>query len=650
MASPLTQDPYQTLGVPKDATLAAIRSAHRKLVLQCHPDKVQDESLRAEKQDEFQRVHQAYETLSDERKRREYDERVRLAELRKEVFERAGGRTRGPYESPDGPSVSSYFEMRGGRVYEERVPNRSFEDDIGSSRHEQQRASARKYDGYEASSRRAREQDERRREKAAEDERERARAKFMKDTERSSHSDRRRTREKDRRRDYDDKYSRYSYSENATDSDSDDTEVLHTRRHSDSKRRHEDVRRYERVAPPTARRSSSRREAEDFHEWDYKLNHARDYIEKSKASGGPVEVDVRRPSAYRSTTRQSPYVESRSAQPPPPPPVESARRSSGRDRERDRERVRDRSRARSTGRERKGSTEIVEPMSRGYETRRPPAMPTSSSSPANLKSTLNGSSRTVPQPHRSATVQYEREVKLDMPSMLRRDSAPITASSSRRHESARIKSDLKISETHDSGYSSPGTPEMQYSGFTAQPRSTKYQIVDEEDDSRGHRTVLLEPDSSRRRPSLSPQSRRSPERPSLSMRGSSSSRHVPASRSTSYVPSSEATPSSRHVPTSSRSESNRAPPLSRMATSREPPAPRGSPGRGGALYGEVPKNGYDVPFEVQYSPKIKPEDVRFASYGRKGTESSSGRDAYPRSQYPESHRHAGMSRQESYAY
>ncbi|PFH58850.1 hypothetical protein XA68_13156 [Ophiocordyceps unilateralis] len=78
---PLPPDPYKILGVAKDAQMSDIRSAHRKLVLKCHPDKVQDAKLKAEKQDEFQQVQQAYELLSDDVKRRRYDEQVRLLEL-----------------------------------------------------------------------------------------------------------------------------------------------------------------------------------------------------------------------------------------------------------------------------------------------------------------------------------------------------------------------------------------------------------------------------------------------------------------------------------------------------------------------------------------------------------------------------------------
>ncbi|KAF4121849.1 DnaJ domain [Geosmithia morbida] len=82
MSSP-PMDPYAALGVSRDAQVAEIRSAHRKLVLKCHPDKVQDPELKAKKQDEFQRVQQAYEILTDDAKRQKYDDQLRLAELRR---------------------------------------------------------------------------------------------------------------------------------------------------------------------------------------------------------------------------------------------------------------------------------------------------------------------------------------------------------------------------------------------------------------------------------------------------------------------------------------------------------------------------------------------------------------------------------------
>jgi hypothetical protein len=88
MTEALPPDPYIALGVPKDADLTAIRSAYRKLVLKCHPDKVTDEARKAQAQEEFMKIQQAYETIGDEEARQRYDQRVNLAQLRKEAMQR----------------------------------------------------------------------------------------------------------------------------------------------------------------------------------------------------------------------------------------------------------------------------------------------------------------------------------------------------------------------------------------------------------------------------------------------------------------------------------------------------------------------------------------------------------------------------------
>lgn len=85
MAAPLPPNPYKILGITIDAQLHEIRTAHRKLVLKCHPDKVEDPSLKAQKQDEFQKVQQAYELISDEARRSQYDDQVKLFELRRKM-------------------------------------------------------------------------------------------------------------------------------------------------------------------------------------------------------------------------------------------------------------------------------------------------------------------------------------------------------------------------------------------------------------------------------------------------------------------------------------------------------------------------------------------------------------------------------------
>lgn len=63
-------NPYRVLRVPRTATQAEIRAAYRELALELHPDKRKDDGSRGQ---DFVRVQQAYELLSNKRKRREYD-------------------------------------------------------------------------------------------------------------------------------------------------------------------------------------------------------------------------------------------------------------------------------------------------------------------------------------------------------------------------------------------------------------------------------------------------------------------------------------------------------------------------------------------------------------------------------------------------
>lgn len=59
-------DYYLQLGLTQDATEDEIKKAYRRLVLLTHPDRV------AGKEEEFRRIQEAYETLSDPEKRRAY--------------------------------------------------------------------------------------------------------------------------------------------------------------------------------------------------------------------------------------------------------------------------------------------------------------------------------------------------------------------------------------------------------------------------------------------------------------------------------------------------------------------------------------------------------------------------------------------------
>lgn len=69
------QDYYKTLGIDKNATLSDIKKAYRNLVNIYHPDKNTKKSAEEQKQAEekFKEIQEAYEILSDDSKRSQYD-------------------------------------------------------------------------------------------------------------------------------------------------------------------------------------------------------------------------------------------------------------------------------------------------------------------------------------------------------------------------------------------------------------------------------------------------------------------------------------------------------------------------------------------------------------------------------------------------
>jgi molecular chaperone DnaJ len=67
----LEKDYYAALGVPKDASAADIKKAYRKLARENHPDKNTGDT---KAEDKFKEVSEAYSVLSDDKRRKEYDE------------------------------------------------------------------------------------------------------------------------------------------------------------------------------------------------------------------------------------------------------------------------------------------------------------------------------------------------------------------------------------------------------------------------------------------------------------------------------------------------------------------------------------------------------------------------------------------------
>ncbi|KAL8647728.1 MAG: hypothetical protein Q9226_006315 [Calogaya cf. arnoldii] len=623
MESPLPPDPYKALDVSKDASLATIRSAHRKLVLKTHPDKVQgDDVLKKKRAEEFHTIQQSYEILSDDAKRKAYDDRVRLATLRAEMMtERPGPRIGQDMRPMSGRSP--IIEVRGGRVYEERAPRTTSYDDHGEDFFSfKPRDTRPKYDDmYTPSSSRktsTRLQEEKIRARDLEEDQERERERLrwerssVKAEKKNGYAERDRRRTTTRRSDYDSKYDSrhrgpYVEDDSETSSGSSDTEYTHQPRRREGPPRHrfEDVRRKDREETP---RRDTKRVVEDGYppSHEAKTHAATEYMRQAREAEIERRPETeRRPAMYKGTS-------TREIRPTPSPtaPSEPPRRSSGRPLSR-----RESSPPPKLSAKNRRLTEIVDPP----EGRR---MPLSSSDPKGLRGMVSSFDRE--KPTRSSTMT-DRYAEPKSPRLPRSSTMPLHRSS--RHDDQPYTKSSRSKEL-DSGYSSPDSPPA----ISPKKTSTKFVVVEEEQEvkPRSYSNVYLTPEDKHRRErerDLSPPLRKSADRPSMSGRSGTSSR-VPSGRAPSYVVPEEYRP----PPRLKRAETERAPPLaSRPSTNNSPQQ----------YFGEMPQAG--EPYRIVHqSPKPGPDDIRYARYDRRRSDDASpdwgpGSDFNPRSR-PTQHR------------
>lgn len=111
------KDYYRILEIGPDATEDAIKKSFRKLAKTYHPDTNGGDPKAAER---FQEINEAYSVLSDETKRKAYDdERLGRAERKNAGAEKAGGGSKAPRGTFTGFNASNFKMNFGDMMFDE---------------------------------------------------------------------------------------------------------------------------------------------------------------------------------------------------------------------------------------------------------------------------------------------------------------------------------------------------------------------------------------------------------------------------------------------------------------------------------------------------------------------------------------------------
>lgn len=535
----------------KDADVSAVRTAHRKLVLKFHPDRIQDPALKEKGKDAFQKIQQAYEILSDPVRRSRYDDKIKLAELRREAM-MARSQTYPTRPSAHSASSSREFNAEDQTYYETRRPRES-EFDSKEKFEPPNRTTSRKHAEYERGPPTKKPERSDRSAKAAwgaAAEAVKFGIKVKKEAEKTraskAHQSSKETRDREKRQARSEK-DRRAFVVDQSDSDSDTA----TRVTASTVRPSKSV---PRPDPGNTRNSDTyqRRAYTDddsdtatyvSSKWERSHLDAQAYMQKA-AGGQPTRPSLDREDSFS---------------------FWGSRRGAS-----------DSEKRPTSSRGRRGNSYQEDPI-------RPP-MHTQTSAPGNLKNHVDERSH---KDRRSATGSYPDHRK-EMPTFPRSNTMPSTRPSSRRDPVPPKSSHLKHTETQDSGYgssSSPHTPEMREESPPRRPKptsakssSTKYKIVDAADSDDDKRTQIrvLDEEADRRRFQRSPEhehkesdrrreKERGSERPRMETR-SKTTRDMPADPSKARrtesgkyreEPRSPREPSSRATPTMNRHGSGR---------------------------------------------------------------------------------------------